>query len=111
MNVNRVYIADIYIYHGRKYDNRKVTFGSFVKPAVVYHTDDGEYVDLYTKEKYKFSNVDIKYGDLYIYFKNGLIPIQTRLDEKFNKLNVSKRKIKKKLLNTAVSLSKGEKDK
>lgn len=111
MNVNRVYIADIFIYHDRKYDNGKVTFASFVKTAVVYHADNGEYIDLYTKEKYKFSNNDIKYGDLYIHFKNGLIPIQTSLDEKLNKLNVSKRKIKKKLLKTAISLSKKEKDK
>lgn len=111
MNVNRVYIADIFIYHGRKYDNRKATFGSFVKTAVVYHTNDGEYIDLYTKEKYKISNSDIKYGDLYIYFKNGLKPIQAELEEKFNKLNVSRWKIKKKLLNTAILLSESEKDK
>lgn len=111
MNVNRVYIADIFIYHGRKYDNGKVTFSSFVKQAVVYHIANEEYVDLFTKEKYKFNNDDIKYGDLYINFKNGLKPIQSELEEKFDKLNVSKRKIKKKLLNTAISLSKGEYDK
>lgn len=107
MNVNRVYIADIYIYHGRKYEGGKVTFSSFVKPAVVYHTDSDQYVDLFTKEKYKFNN-NIKEGDLYIYFKNGLKPIQTNLEKKFNKLNVSKRKIKKNLLDTGILLCKSE---
>lgn len=111
MEVLVIYIADIFIYHGRKYDNGKVTFSSFVKQAVVYHIANGEYVDLFTKEKYKFKNDDIKYGDLYINFKNRLIPIQIRLDEKFNKLNLSKRKIKKRLLDTAIMLSKKEYDK
>ena len=111
MNVNRLYTANIFIYHGRKNDNGKITYGSFVKSAVVYHTNNGEYMDLFTKENYKLGNSDVHLGELYIYLKDGLIPICGSLHVDFKKLNMPRRKIKKKLLSTADLLKEKEDDK
>lgn len=111
MNVNRLYIANIFVFHGRKSCGGKITYGSHVKPAIVYHTNKGEYLDLFTKEKYKLGNDDVDLGDLYIYLKDGLMPMCDKIDVKFGKLNMPRRKIKKKLLSTAALLKEKEDDK
>ena len=123
MNVNRLYLAEIYVYSSYEYDYERYTLfynikfynkkahSEFCKDAVVYRNRNNEYIDIKTGEKYKTAlDYDSKIGDMFISFKNGLIPINELEEINFERKNMSKRKILKKLSNTSL-YNKKEEDK
>ena len=119
MNVNRLYVAQIYVCtkaeldlesFGSKYGLPyciKKWEGKFCKPAIVYHSEDNHYIDLGTGEKYKlgFDDInDVGVGEMYINLKSGLRPLYEVFDVKFKYNNMRKKRIiktlcKSKLLN------------
>lgn len=115
MNVNRLYVALIYVCTSSELDPKSLKYGlryyaeewkgKFCKPAIVYHSEDNCYIDLITKEKYKLGLGDVcNVGEMYINLKAGLKPLYKVVDVDFKKDNMSKRRIirtlsKSKLLN------------
>ena len=61
-------------------------------------------------EEYKLKLQDTYLGEMYIYLKNGMIPITEAFDITFKKMDMPKRRILKKI-NGAKLLSKKEDDK
>ena len=123
MNTNRLYFASIYVCTEIKDDydncimmfNKKFygtkTYGNFCKKAIVYHNNSNEYIDIKSGEKYKTSlDNNLKIGDMCINFEDRLIPLNEIPEIKFERKNMSKRKILKKI-SSASLLSKKEEDK
>ena len=103
MNVNRVYIAKVYVNSSYDFLAPGVyrMHGSFVKPAVVYHRIDGKYLDLDSKEVYR-TNTDGKLGEMFVNTA-VLIPFYDAVEStKLKKENLSKKKILKLLYEEAV---------
>ena len=106
VNINRLYVAQIYVnYHYKILDDLTIDRkGKFVKNAVVYHDEFNRYIDLISGESYKLGIYDTYLGNMYIYLDNGLIPINRIYDVKFDRCNMSRKRIirtlsKSKLLN------------
>ena len=123
MNVNRLYLATINVCSNIEYDDEhytnicnimfydKETDGVYCKNAVVYHNRNNEYIDIKTGEKYKTTlDYDSEVGDMYIDFDERLIPVTEIPWLNFERKNMSKRKILKKLSNTSL-YNKKEEDK
>lgn len=112
MNVNRLYVAQIYVNcHYQILDDLTIDRkGIFVKNAVVYHDGFNKYIDLVSGEKYKLGIYDTSLGNMYISLNNGLIPISKVYDVNFDRCNMSKKKIVKKLAKSKL-LNKKEDDK
>jgi len=108
MNVNRLYEVQINIV----FDEIPGEFreGRFLKNTIVYHDDNGQYIDLISGEIYKLGIGDADLGDMYIYLKKGLIPITNVCDVSFKKMDMPKKKILRKLANAKL-LNKKEDDK
>ncbi len=102
MNINRVYVAIIYIVTKKEHFGEYLTLssgysysGRGVKKALVYRDKNGSYIDLDTKERYSAgTSIYTKVGDLIIDPSNGLIPVASVIG--FDRINMSKRKILKK---------------
>jgi len=104
MNIDNVYLANIYVKTGETYENYRgplnfdiVSNGSIFKETIVYDTSKTCklcYIDLVTGKKYdKFSLNDCyKIGECYIKIES-LIPITSVLA--LNKKNMSKKRILK----------------
>ena len=102
MNVNRLYIAQIYVCSNVEIGNtdfflgiveREFT-GIFCKNTIVYHTKNNNYVDLFSNEKYilGFEKVS-KIGQMYINLKYGFKPLNQFFDVDFKKENMSRKRI------------------
>jgi len=111
MNVNRLYVASIYInfFDEALPENKTNVKGMFLKKAIVYHDDWNNYIDLISGEKYKLGIDNTFLGDMYIYLKDGLIPIDRYYDISFDKDEMPKKKIVKKLSNANLLIMKGDK--
>lgn len=102
MNINRVYVAIIYIVTKKEHFGEYFTLssgysysGRGVKKALVYRDKNGSYIDLDTKERYSAgTSIYTKVGDLIIDPSDGLIPVTSVIG--FDRINMSKRKILKK---------------
>jgi hypothetical protein len=123
MNVNRLYVAIIYVCTKKEIDPKSFCLeyglphyvnewkGRFCKPAIVYHVKDNCYIDIETKEKYKLGLEDeCNVGDMYINLKSGLKPLYTVFDVEFKKNNMSKKRIIRTLSRSKL-LNKKEEDK
>ena len=123
MNVNRLYVASIYVCTKSELAPKSFSLeyglpycvkewkGKFCKPAIVYHSKDNCYIDLSTKEKYKLGLEDVcNVGDMYINLKAGLKPLYEVFDVKFEKNNMSKKRIIRTLSRSKL-LNKKEDDK
>ena len=103
MNVNRLYVAQINIVFEeipgpiRGIIREVEVKGKFIKNAIVYHDDNGRYIDLISGEKYKLGIGDTNLGDMYIYIKEGLIPITKVYDISFKKMDMPAKKILKRI--------------
>ena len=112
MNINRLYLAYIYVYS----QEENVVGGAyrtsnFVKKTVVYHDYINNYIDIKSGEKYsKDINNCREFGDMFIGFCVGLEPLNELEEINFERKNMSKRKILKKLSNTSL-YNKKEEDK
>ena len=107
VNVNRVYIAKIFINIKRTLYEKE---GKYLKKTIVYHNDFNRYVDLISGEEYKLGLEYTYPGDMYIYLKDGLIPVANVLDVSFKKKNMPKKKILKNI-NKVILLNEKEDDK
>ena len=104
MNVNRVYLANIYIVTNQRvvgnsrnfFDNQILSHIEYYKRALVYRDDYGHYIDLETKDSYYTSHrigiCDV--GSLVVKLEDGLVPFNNIVQ--FNKNNVFKGRILKK---------------
>ena len=112
MNIEGLYLARIYVntYYRIEKDLTIARKGSYVKTTIVFRNDDDEYVDLESDEKYKSGIGNSFLGDMYISLNYGLIPIRDIPNFNFNKRNMSKRRILKKI-SEAELLNKKEDDK
>ena len=112
MNVNRLYLAYIYVYNKKECVGDYVyRHSNFVKKIVVYHNYINSYIDIKSGEKYlKDVNDCKKYGDMFIGFSVGLEPLNELEEINFERKNMSKRRILKKI-SSASLLSKKEEDK
>lgn len=112
MNTNRLYLATINIVVKVEYKSEeRITHANFFKNSFVYHNEYNDYIDIKSGEKYK-KGIEDTYdaGDMYIDFKKGLIPVNEIPELNFERKNMSKRKILKKLSNTSL-YNKKEEDK
>ena len=112
INTNRLYLTTINIVvkveHKGDFKN---TYADFLKNSFVYHNEYNDYIDITSGEKYNKGIEDTwNAGDMYIDFKKGLIPISEISELNFERKNMSKRKILKKLSNTSL-YNKKEEDK
>ena len=111
MNVNRVYAATIYVniqcQNNGKYTTRQ---GKYLKMSLVYHDEYNDYIDLISGEKYELGLEDTYPGDMYIYLKHGLKPVNEVYNISFKKQDMPKKKILKSISN-AILLNKKEDDK
>ena len=112
MNVNRLYLAYIYVYNKKECVGDYVyRHSNFVKKTVVYHDYINNYIDIKSGEKYsKDINNCREFGDMFIGFCVGLEPLNELEEINFERKNMSKRKILKKLSNTSL-YNKKEEDK
>lgn len=116
MNVNRLYVAQINIVFEEIPGSIRGRFreteikGRFLKYAIVYHDDNGRYIDLISGENYKLGIGDTDLGDMYIYLKKGLMPITEVYDVDFKRNDMSKKRILKTLYSSKL-LNKKEDDK
>ena len=123
MNINRLYLAQIFICTEIEddYDNYVIMFnqkfygqkkyGKFCKKTIVYHDKNDQYIDIQSGEKYKKNfEYDLKVGEMCINVEEGIIPINQLPQINFKRKNMSKRKILKKLSNTSL-YNKKEEDK
>jgi len=112
MNVNRVYVVVIFVNtHYKIEDDLTISRkGSYVKITSVYVNNYDEYIDLESGEKYKIGLSSTFLGEMYINFRYGLVPIREIPDIKFDKSNMSKKRILKTLSNSKL-LNKKEDDK
>lgn len=104
MNVDRVYVAKIYMKTKEVWNLKKKVLqkeGLFVKNALVYYVPEKsfkqlKYIDLSTKDKYFHTSLSdsIKDGELYLEISCGLTPYRKMIKTDKNKM--SKRKILKK---------------
>lgn len=101
MNVNRLYAANIYVNCEYTYlsEGELSLKGRFIKKSIIYHDDYNNYIDLISGEKYKLGIDDTFLGDMYINLKEGLIPIDEYYGISFDKEEMPKKKIIKKLSN------------
>lgn len=112
MNINRLFIASIYVNY--KYNEVNAVeydmFGKFVNYRIVYHNYLNQWVDLYSRRIYKTSLDDTRIGERYISLKEGLIPLteHSNIDIKGNR--ISRKKLIRKLSNVNL-LNKREDDK
>ena len=101
MNVNRLYVAQIYIITKKEEDEGFVyTEGEFVKQAIVYHYRNNKYIDLISDEIYKIQAQNAKVGEMIINLQLGLIPVNENVDVKFDRTNMCKKRILKNLSNS-----------
>ena len=84
--------------------------GLYVKISAVYTDKYGRYIDLESGEIYKLGIKNTFLGDMYINIKYGLVPVREIPDVEFKKVNMSKKRIIKKLSNSTL-LNKKEDDK
>lgn len=112
MNINRVYAVVIFVNNQYQIEDDLTIFrkGKYVKITAVYVNDYNEYIDLESGEKYEIGLSSTFLGDMYINLKYGMIPIVEIPDVKFEKNNMSKKRILKKLSNSKL-LNKKEDDK
>lgn len=112
MNTNRLYLATIYVVGTKILEDGEYNYyGKFCKNAVVYHNKNNEYIDIESKEKYIKGLINTyEIGDMYIHYGHDLIPIYQLPEINFERKNMSKRKILKKLSNTSL-YNKKEEDK
>ena len=112
MNVNRLYLAYIYVYNKKECVGDYVyRHSNFVKKTVVYHDYINNYIDIKSGEKYsKDINNCREFGDMFIGFCVGLEPLNELEEINFERKKMSKRKILKKLSNTSL-YNKKEEDK
>lgn len=101
MNINNVYLANIYVKTTEKPipdSDMCLCNADFVKEALVYNKTSMYgicYVDLETKRKYKtFQLGDAVVGEMFICLEQGVTPLESIIE--VNKKNMSKRKILKK---------------
>ena len=91
MNINNVYLCEIARCLGRNND------GSYkcerLKNALVFHTKDDKWIDLISKEKYKYGLYAYHsyYEPMFINDLGIMVPIKDLIDTKRN--HMSKRKI------------------
>ena len=99
MNINKVYIANIYVLIesrliGNLYDGRFNMKIMYLKTALVYNKN-GNWYDLNTREKYYEEVYGLeKIGTKFINFKDKIIPLTNIIDYKNE--HMSRRKILKK---------------
>lgn len=114
MNINRVYISNIYVITKKEHlgeyftlSSRYSFYGREVKKALVYRDKNGVYIDLDTKERYSAgTSICTEVGDLIIDPNDGLIPVAGAIG--FDKINMSKRKILKKYNEVKMEVEKDE---
>lgn len=112
MNVNRLYVAQIYVNYECKLESDLLFYrrGKYLKNALVYHDDYHDYIDMISGEKYKLGIEGTDLGDMYINLQNGLRPVNEVFDVQFKRTNMGKRRILKNLCNSKL-LNKKEDDK
>ncbi len=110
MNVNRIYVAKIYVTTAMKVEGDQCHMeGTFLKNALVYHDGYGNYIDLVSEENYDYGIMHTFPGEMYIYVKGGLRPICDVLDVSFKKEDMPKKKILRNI-NKAILLKKKKED-
>ena len=117
MNLNKVYLCEIYqlvdiVYNDKNSSNnnkflRVIRDTMFIKKTLVYYSElKREYIDLITKEKYKYGYGACVIGDYYINSKKGLTPLSSLINCK--RKNMTKKRILKKY-NKELEVEKNEK--
>lgn len=116
MNITRIYLAKIYVRGNSRTNSNGFGFSfgiGFVKNAMVYHEIDkscDKYIDLISGETYKTDAWNAHTGEMFINFDEEFISITEVFDLKLKKMEMSKKKILKKL-STTILLNKKEDDK
>lgn len=112
MNVNRIYIAKIYVTTAMNVEGYQYHMeGRFLKNALVYHDEYGYYIDLVSEEKYDYGLTHTFPGEMYIYAKDVLRPIRDVLDISFKKEDMPKKKILRNINKAILLKKKKEEDK
>ena len=93
MNINRVYECSIHVLVKYFIENGKeMCLSHFVKRTLVYHTNNDDWIDLFTNQHYLLG-ADV-FHDLFISRLDPIVPLSILLVT--NKRNIPKRKILKK---------------
>lgn len=93
MNINRVYECSIHVVVKYFIENGKeMCLSHFVKRTLVYHTNNDDWIDLFTNEHYLLGPDG--FHDLFITRQDPFVPLSTLIDTK--RSNMTKIKILKK---------------